>query len=384
MKQALLWLFGLEEYQLEEPAVKAGIAASLVLAAACIAVFIVLLAKKRLRLRACGRKVWDRTRLILQGTWAVLTNSFMVGWFKGAIYQGKLKYLCTPGLNCYSCPGAWGACPIGALQAVLDEFDAKSSWRDPETGFYVKTPSYYIAFYVIGFIMIIGALCGRLVCGILCPFGWVQELLYKIPVKKLRVSRDPERIKLYKNPALAKLALGLDRVLRYFKYAFLIVMVVCLPLFYEASPWFCKYVCPSGMLLGGIPLMSLNKGLAESAGSLTALKLSILGFTAVLSIFLYRPFCRYICPLGAIYSLFNPISLYRYGIDDSSCKRGKGCSACRNACPMGIDPVKAPNSLECIRCGTCAATCPHKAIHAGFKLKTAEGTAIRTRRSKQQ
>ena len=69
MKQALLWLFGLEEYQLEEPAVKAGIAASLVLAAACIAVFIVLLAKKRLRLRACGRKVWDRTRLILQGTW---------------------------------------------------------------------------------------------------------------------------------------------------------------------------------------------------------------------------------------------------------------------------------------------------------------------------
>ena len=102
----------------------------------------------------------------------------------------------------------------------------------------------------------------------------------------------------------------------------------------------------------------------------------------VLSVFLYRPFCRYICPLGAIYSFFNPISLYRYGIDDSKCNRCKGCRACANACPMGVDPVKTPNSPECIRCGTCNASCPQKAIHAGFKLKTAEGSAIRTKKSK--
>ena len=382
MKQALLWLFGLEDYQLEDPAVIAGIIASFALIAACIAVFIILAAKKRLRIHANGVRVWNKTRNILQGIWAVLTNSFMVGWFKGTIYQGKLKYMCVPGMNCYSCPGAWGACPIGSLQAVLDEFDAKSSWKDPETGYYVKAPKYYFAFYVIGFIMIVGALCGRLVCGILCPFGWIQDLLYKIPVKKLKVSRDPAKIKLYKNPGLAKFALGLDRVLRYFKYAFLIVMVVCLPLLYEADPWFCKYVCPSGMLLGGIPLMSMNKGLAEAAGSLTALKLSILGFLVVLSVFLYRPFCRYICPLGALYSLFNPISLYRYGIVDSKCNRSKGCSACRNACPMGIDPVKTPNSPECIRCGTCNATCPQKAINAGVRFKTVDGEAVRTRRVK--
>ena len=382
MKQALLWLFGLEEYQLEDPVVIAGIIASFVIAAACIAVFIVLLAKKRLKIHAWGVKVWNRTRLILQSIWFILTNSFMVGWFKGTIYQGKLKYMCVPGMNCYSCPGAWGACPIGALQAVLDEVNYKKSYVHPDTGTYVKAPLYYFAFYVIGFIMILGAICGRLICGILCPFGWIQDLLYKIPVKKLKISRDPERIKLYKNPKLAKFALGADRVLRYFKYAFLIIMVICLPLLVKADPWFCKYVCPSGMLLGGIPLMSMNESLAESAGTLTALKLSILGFIVVLSIFLYRPFCRYICPLGAFYSLFNPISMYRYGIVDSRCNREKGCSACRNACPMGIDPVKNPNSMECIRCGTCNATCPKKAIHAGFKFKTVEGEAIRTRRMK--
>lgn len=382
MKQAILWLFGIEESALADPVVVAGIIASFVIIAACIATFIVLLIKGRLKIHAATRKVWDRTRLILQSCWFILTNSFMVGWFKGTIYQGKLKYMCVPGMNCYSCPGAWGACPIGSLQAVLDEFDATKSWVDPKTGTYVKAPVYYFAFYIIGFIMIVGALCGRLVCGILCPFGWIQDLLYKIPVKKLKISRDPEKIKLYKNPGLAKFALGADRVLRYFKYAFLIVMVVCLPLLVKADPWFCKYVCPSGMLLGGIPLMSMNENLAEAAGSLTALKLSILGFIVVLSIFLYRPFCRYICPLGALYSLFNPISLYKYGIVDSKCNRSKGCAACRSACPMGIDPVKNPNSMECIRCGTCNATCPQKAIHAGFKFKTAEGSAIRTRRAK--
>lgn len=382
MKQALLWLFGLEEEALSEPAVVAGIIASFVVVAACVAVFMVLLVKKRLLIHAWGVKVWNRTRLILQSIWFILTNSFMVGWFKGTIYQGKLKYMCVPGMNCYSCPGAWGACPIGALQAVLDEFDATKSWVDPKSGVYVKAPVYYFAFYVIGFIMILGALCGRLVCGILCPFGWIQDLLYKIPVKKLRVTRDPKKIDQLPHSDLAKIALKADKYLRYLKYAFLIVMVLFLPLFVKADPWFCKYVCPSGMLLGGIPLMSMNESLAESAATLTALKLSILGFIVVLSIFLYRPFCRYICPLGAFYSLFNPISLYKYGIVDSKCNREKGCSACRNACPMGIDPVKTPNSFECIRCGTCNATCPQKAIHAGFKFKTADGSAIRTRRVK--
>lgn len=382
MKQALLWLFGLEESALSDPVVVAGIIASFVLIIGCIATFIVLLVKNRLKIHAAGKKVWSRTRLILQSCWFILTNSFMVGWFKGTIYQGKLKYLCVPGMNCYSCPGAWGACPIGSLQAVLDEFDATKSWFDPKTGTYVKAPVYYFAFYVIGFIMIIGALCGRLVCGILCPFGWIQDLLYKIPVKKLKLTRDPEKIKLYRHPKAAKTALWLDRFFRYFKYAFLIVMVICLPLLVKADPWFCKYVCPSGMLLGGIPLMGMNENLASAAGNLTALKLSILGFIVVLSVFLYRPFCRYICPLGALYSLFNPISLYKYGIVDSKCNRSKGCSACRNACPMGIDPVKTPNSMECIRCGTCNAACPQKAIHAGFKFKTAEGEAIRTRRAK--
>lgn len=375
--EKLLWLLGIDETAAADPMVKLGMWLTLAVIVICIAGFVTLLAKGRLRVRANGNKVWQRTKLLIQTIWFAFTNSFMIGWIRGTIYQGPIKYVCVPGMNCYSCPGAFGSCPIGAMQAVLDEFDFKKSWVDKATGTYVQAPLYWVAIYVIGILMVIGALCGRLVCGLLCPFGWVQDLLYKIPVKKIKLPRDEASIEKTKNPGFTRFLLGLDKYLRWLKYAFLFVMVIFLPLMVKAVPWFCKYVCPSGMLLGGIPLMSMNASLAAAAGDLTALKCSILAAIVILSVFLYRPFCRYICPLGAIYSFFNKVSLYRYGIDDSACNRCKGCSACARACPMGVDPVKDPNSLECIRCGTCAATCPKKAIHPGVKFKTAEGTAIR-------
>ncbi len=379
--EKLLWLLGIDESMAADPTVRLGAWLTLGVIAVCIAGFIILLAKGRLRVRSFGNKVWQRTKLLIQTMWFALTNSFMIGWIKGTIYQGPIKYMCVPGMNCYSCPGAFGSCPIGALQAILDEFDWKKSYVS-QSGTYVQAPLYWVAVYVIGILMVIGALCGRLVCGLLCPFGWVQDLLYKIPVKKIKLPRNEASINRAAHPGFVRFLLGLDRYLRYAKYAFLIVMVIFLPLMVKANPWFCKYVCPSGMLLGGIPLMSMDKGLADAAGTLTVLKCSILTFIVVLSVFLYRPFCRYICPLGAIYSLFNKVSLYRYGIDDTACNRCKGCSACAKVCPMGVDPVKDPNSPECIRCGTCAASCPQKAIRPGFKLKTAEGRAIRVSKRK--
>ena len=379
--EKLLWLLGIDESMAADPTVRLGAWLTLGVIAVCIAGFIILLAKGRLRVRSFGNKVWQRTKLLIQTMWFALTNSFMIGWIKGTIYQGPIKYMCVPGMNCYSCPGAFGSCPIGALQAILDEFDWKKSYVS-QSGTYVQAPLYWVAVYVIGILMVIGALCGRLVCGLLCPFGWVQDLLYKIPVKKIKLPRNEASINRAAHPGFVRFLIGLDRYLRYAKYAFLIVMVIFLPLMVKANPWFCKYVCPSGMLLGGIPLMSMDKGLADAAGTLTVLKCSILTFIVVLSVFLYRPFCRYICPLGAIYSLFNKVSLYRYGIDDTACNRCKGCSACAKVCPMGVDPVKDPNSLECIRCGTCAASCPQKAIRPGFKLKTAEGRAIRVSKRK--
>lgn len=268
-------------------------------------------------------------RLIVQACFAALTNGYVRGFVEGKIYSGPLKQLCVPGLNCYSCPGALGACPIGALQAVLGSRGRQFS------------------FYAIGFLVAVGALCGRFVCGWLCPFGLFQELVHKIPFPK----------KLKKLPG--------DKFLRALKYIVLVLFVVILPLTVVnivgiGDPWFCKYICPSGMLFGGIPLTILDEGIRSAAGMLFAWKFFILAVVILLSIVVYRPFCRYLCPLGAIYGLFNPVALLRYEVDSNKCI---DCGKCKKSCPMDIDLHKEPGSKLCVRCGKCKKNCPTGAIY---------------------
>lgn len=269
----------------------------------------------------------------VQALWALLSNSYLMGFAQGKIYKGSLKNLCLPGMNCYSCPGALGACPIGAMQAVI------GSWN------------FKFAFYVAGFLMFVGALVGRFVCGWLCPFGLVQELLHKIPF--------PKKIKTFRG----------DKLLRKLKYVILVVFVILMPLFLvdllgQGAPYFCKLICPVGILEGGIPLVLLNKALRGTIGWLYTWKVAILMVTVLASILIYRPFCKYICPLGGIYSVFQPISVLRYRVDAHKCV---DCGACAAHCGMGCDPRKNANDLECIRCGKCKDVCPTGAISCGFR-----------------
>lgn len=271
---------------------------------------------------------WPRHRF--QALWALLTNSYLIGFVQGKIYKGKLKNLCVPGLNCYSCPGAVGSCPIGSLQAVIGNWNFK------------------FAFYVAGFLVFVGALIGRFVCGWLCPFGLVQDLLHKIPF--------PKKIKTFRG----------DKLLRKLKYVILAVFVILMPLYLvdimdQGSPYFCKLICPAGTLEGGIPLVLLNKSMRRAIGWLYVWKNVLLAVTVLLSILIYRPFCKYICPLGAIYSVFNPISVLKYRVDKNKCTQ---CGACAKVCKMQVNPSKTPNHPECIRCGQCKKICPTGAITA--------------------
>lgn len=275
---------------------------------------------------------WKRHRV--QALWALLTNSYLIGFIQGKIYRGRLKNLCVPGLNCYSCPGTLGACPIGAMQAVIGNWNFK------------------FAFYVAGFLMFVGALTGRFVCGWLCPFGLIQELLHKLPF--------PKKIGTFRG----------DKLLRKLKYVILAVFVILLPMFVvdilgQGLPYFCKLICPAGTLEGGLPLVLMNQSMRSALGGLYAWKNLLLVLTIVLSILIYRPFCKYICPLGAIYSVFNPISVFRYRVDQEKCT---GCGVCAKVCKMQVKPVKNANSLECIRCGLCKKSCPVHAI-GEVKLK---------------
>ena len=276
-------------------------------------------------------KARNNVRHVFQSFWFLLTNSFFEGFKTGKIYGGKWKQLCVPGMNCYSCPGAKGSCPIGALQAVIG------------------SPKFKFSYYVVGFLFFVGALIGRGVCGYLCPFGLVQDLLHKIPfVKKIETFKG-------------------DKALRKAKYLILLVFVILLPLFLvdiigQGAPYFCKLICPVGMLEGGIPLVWMNTSMRGAVGFLYAWKGLILLLTILLSIIIYRPFCKYICPLGAIYSLFNSVSFFRYTLNHQKCIH---CGRCKAVCEMQCDPVQNCNDLECIRCGKCKNACPVDAIACG-------------------
>lgn len=276
-----------------------------------------------------------KIRLWIQIIFTALTNGYVQGFLKRKIYAGKLKQFCVPGLNCYSCPGALGSCPIGAFQAVI------------------SSRNYQFSFYIIGFLMTVGALIGRIVCGFLCPFGLIQDLLYKIPFPFKRKS------------------LPGHTYLIYLKYIILAVFVIILPatavnIIGQGDPWFCKWICPAGTLMGGIPLVSLNTSLQDSIGWLFNWKMFLLIIIILLSIVYYRPFCKYLCPLGAIYGLFNPISIYHYEIDAAKCTN---CGLCEHTCKMSVAIEKTPNSPECIRCGECKQVCPSGAIKTTMSIK---------------
>ena len=249
----------------------------------------------------------------------------------GRIYTGKWKQFCNPGLNCYSCPAAGFACPIGALQAVNG------------------SRQFSFSFYVAGLLLAFGVLLGRAVCGWLCPFGLLQELIHKIPSPKRKLKKG----------------------FLYIKYVVLVVFVLILPVAVTdymgmGKPAFCQYICPAGTLEGGLFLLAAHESLRKAVGALFSLKMAILVLTLIGCVFFYRFFCRTLCPLGAIYGLFNKISIFHLEVDSHRCV---GCGKCKEVCGMEVDPVKTPDSPECIRCGACVDVCPADALHLGFSTK---------------
>ena len=285
----------------------------------------------------------SRFRGLIQAAAALLTNIHLPNFFKGGIYQGKGKAVCVPGLNCYSCPAASGACPIGSFQAV------------------VGSSKFSFSYYITGFLILLGVLLGRFICGFMCPFGWFQELLHKIPTKKLTTKKL--------------------KGLTFIKYAVLLIMVVLLPALVVndvgmGDPFFCKYLCPQGVLEGAIPQAAVDPGIRDALGSLFSWKLGILIAVVVLSVLFYRPFCKWLCPLGALYALLNKVSLLGMKVDKNKCV---SCGKCAKACKMDVDVTKSPDHTECIRCGMCVRACPTQAVkyRYGFCKEKENGCTVK-------
>ena len=184
-------------------------------------------------------------------------------------------------------------------------------------------------------------LVGRFFCGFFCSFGAVQDLLW-LGSHRLRA--------LFPGKRNLKKA---DRIFRFAKYAVLFYFIIFIwsgvTAVKTAGPWqvFGQYVS-FGHWPGLKPLLSVGGVL---------LLLIFIG-----SLFVQRFFCRYFCPMGAIYSLISQTSFLKIDKPREEC--GK-CHLCTSKCTMGMDLTKKDRIAggECISCQKCVSWCPKGNVH---------------------
>ena len=246
-----------------------------------------------------GRK-WNLKRIrpwVQTGFLAVWLDPLMLRWHT------------VPGcvFHCYACPLATLACPIG----LMAHFAAL----------------HIVPIAVIGVLIVVGALVGTAVCGWACPFGFLQDLLARIPTPKFQ----------------------LPNWTGYGRYLVLIGLVLVVPFLWTDKHWafFCS-VCPAGAIEGALG-QSIYRGQWFIPN---AIKLTVTGLVIGLALFVYRPWCRVLCPLGGIFALFNRFSLLFVRFRASQCTE---CNLCRSHCDYGVKVDETINNASCIRCLDCTA-----------------------------
>jgi ferredoxin-type protein NapH len=233
---------------------------------------------------------------------------FLLAWLDPLMI--RMHTVCGPVFHCYSCPLATFACPIG----VLANFSAL----------------HVIPFAALGMLLALGAVFGSFVCGWACPFGFFQDLIARIPTRKF----------------------ALPGWMGYGRYGVLIVFVLLIPYLWGEgdSLFFCR-LCPAGAIEAALPYTASLAVAGKPLVWPTAAKAIILVVLLVAMLFTWRPWCTLLCPLGAIYGLFNQISFLfvRFHQED----RCKQCDVCRNLCRDGRRPERRVDSMLCVRCLEC-------------------------------
>jgi len=249
--------------------------------------------------------------------------AFLLVWLNPL---ARLHHICGPVFHCYSCPLALFACPIG----VLANFSALHIWP----------------FAAIGTLVAIGAIVGNAVCGWMCPFGLLQDLIARLPVPKFQ----------------------LPSWMGYARYGVLVGLVIGVPYIWgEAHAlFFCK-VCPVGALEGALPftVATAHQGGGWIWPSMT--KMVVLGATLVGMLFVRRFWCSLLCPLGAIFGLFNRASVVTLRFRSDSCRV---CGHCEKMCPYGVLPTANVNTGRCIRCLECT-RCGALVVDSVFRSRSA-------------
>lgn len=226
-----------------------------------------------------------------------------------------MTHLIFPGLHCYACPWAITVCPIGLAQNLI---------------IFGTVPYFWIAM-----ILTYGLAAGRGFCGWFCPFGTLNDLLSFRKVK-------------------------IREVTSYSKFIVLGATLLAAWLFTDTI--FCK-LCPAASIEASLPYLFM--GIAK-VNRPFLIHMGTLAGTLAGMVLIARFWCRYLCPMGALLSLFNRVSFLRLRLNKDRCS---SCAACSSDCPMGIEPHTQYDNHNCIKCGRCVDGCHLGALSLGFGLK---------------
>lgn len=264
-----------------------------------------------------------------------IQTAFLIAWL-GPVGL-RAHNVCAPIFHCYACPLASFACPIG----IVAQFSAL----------------HVVPFLAIGTLVVSGALLGSFVCGWACPFGLFQDIAARVPLPKW----EPP----YWTTHLRYVVLG--------------GLVVAIPWFFgEAHPLFFCRVCPAGALEASIPTMATQAIGGEAVAWPNAVKLAVAGAMLIGIFFIRRPWCLMLCPLGAIFGLFNRVSLFSVGYDPALCR---SCGKCGTRCDFGVsskiraDDPRCIRCMECVHCGACRLEAAWQRRGAPSANERAEGGA---------
>lgn len=233
-------------------------------------------------------------------------------------------------------PSIHALCPFGGIESLYTFFTTG--------GFIEKIFSGTMILFVIT--LVIAIIFRRSFCGLICPFGAIQEFFGKLGQKIFKKKFIMPR--------------KIDKPLRYLKYVILAITV-----FYAwktAGLWMSPY--DSWSAYSHLP-EGISSVWAESAIGLILLIITVVG-----SIIYDRFFCKYLCPVGAFYAIVGRFSSYRVVRDENKCI---DCGICSKECPVNIDVqyFKEVKSAECISCQTCVLNCPKE---GALKLKQGKYT----------
>lgn len=206
-------------------------------------------------------------------------------------------------------------------------------------------PGRWLQPWVIGFIALSSLAAGRVFCGWACPMGALQDLLARVP--KLR--------------ALSRPRFGrFDRWLKGLKYPVLALTVWG---FYALNKRFAVPVRAHGdWSLDAVRVAWLT------SDAYSHIRVIALVAGVVLALALTRIWCRYLCPLGALLTLGNKISVWHLRRDMDKCS---GCGKYPRECRT----YTTPGTSDCVVCGDCVEGCPRHAISFGLRRRGREKPA---------